>query len=178
VGRWRAVTLPTPLKGGLLAPFYRGRLWVSLNFGQHVSDVFLRPLIRMRVIILARWTQLKDTQGKRYLLFETTWSGSNQSYIPDLISNMQFQATNIWGNTRRWPPAWSQTQVLEWVNAQDWGVDHMWSDYYDGASAQLVVESLELADSFERFVRSASGASAASLAERWRRFATANQHLL
>jgi hypothetical protein len=140
--------------------------------------VLILPLIRMRVIVLARWTQLRDATGMRYLLFESTWSGSNQSYIPDLISNMQFQATNIWGNTRRWPPASSQTQVLEWVNTQDWSVDHMWSDYRDGASAQLIVESLELAANLERFVRSSAGSSPARLAELWRRFATANQHLL
>lgn len=178
MGRWRAVTLPTPMKKGLLGPLYSARLWVSLNFGQHISTVFVQPLIRMRVIVLARWTMLKDSKGRRYLLFETTWSGSNQSYIPDLISNMQLQATSIWGNTRRWPPANRQTKVLEWVNTQDWGVDHLWSDYVDGASAQLVVEALDLEKSFDGFVRSTSGSSPAELARRWERFATANQHLL
>ena len=55
----------------------------------------------MKVIALARWTLWPDARRPTYLLFETNWSGSDQTYIPDFGRIMPLQWRGIWGATTR-----------------------------------------------------------------------------
>lgn len=172
VGRWRTVTLVSPIRCG-------GRLPLRLVFllGRH-TDLLIRRLVQMRVIALARWTFLPTREEPRWLLFETSWSGSNQSYIPDLALLMRIQAQSIWGNVRRWPGPVPTTRVLTWVDSNDWGSDYFFTGYDDGASTQVILHALELQGSFESFVESSRGLSPDLLSQRWSEFATRSQDLL
>ncbi len=135
-------------------------------------------LLRMRVIALARWTLLPSREDPRYLLFETNWSGSQQSYIPDLAVLMQFQWNSIWGNVKGFPGPVPTTELLGYIDEVDWGTDHYWSDYRTGASTQVVLSALDLQPRFEQFVKSSRGLSPDVLSVRWREFVTNNQQLL
>jgi hypothetical protein len=168
-GRWGAVTALTPLKR-CRTPLLRAVLW----FGQKTTIAVTR-LLRMRVIALARWTLLPPGKDPQYLLFETNWSGSRQSYIPDLAMLMRFQWKSIWGNVKGFPGPVPTTDLLEYIGKVDYGTDHYWSDYAPDATTQLVLSALELEPRFERFVKSSRGLAPDVLAARWRQFATASQ---
>ena len=75
--RWGAVTAVTRLKR-----CQRWRLLAIFAFGR-TTNILIRPLLEMKVIALARWWPRPDARHPRFLLFETNWSGSDQTYIPD-----------------------------------------------------------------------------------------------
>jgi hypothetical protein len=171
-GRWGAVTALTPLIRWR-TPLLRSVFW----FGRRTKLAIIR-LLRMRVIALARWTLLPSREHPRYLLFETSWSGSRQSYIPDLAMLMQFQWRSIWGNVVGFPGPVPTTELLSYIDEVDWGADHCWSDYAPGASTQVVLSALELQSQFEKFVRRSRGMPPDALAASWRQFTTKHQDLL
>jgi hypothetical protein len=171
-GRWGAVTALTEIKWWGEPPL-RLVLW----FGRQ-STIAVTRLLRMRVIVLARWTLLPSGKHPRYLLFETNWSGSQQSYIPDLAVLMRFQWRSIWGNVKRFPGPVPTTRLLGYIGEVDWGTDHYWSDYGQDASTQVVLGVLELQSQFEQFVNASRGLAPDVLAARWRQFASSHQDLL
>ena len=67
--RWGAVTAVTKLKR-----CQRLRLMAIFTFG-NTTNILIRPLLKMKVIALARWTLWPDARRPTYLLFETNWSG-------------------------------------------------------------------------------------------------------
>jgi hypothetical protein len=162
----------TPLVGWRL-PLLRLVFW----FGEQTT-VAVRRLIDMRVIYLARWTFLPDRRRPRYLVFETHWTGQEQSYIPDLAELMQTQWKSIFGNVRGFPGPVPTTRLLDYVKTVDWGADHLWTDYGERATTKTVTSALELQPRFERFVADARGLSPDLLVDEWRRFATKSQELL
>jgi hypothetical protein len=159
--RWGAVTAVTKLRR-----HQRLRLRLVFAFG-NTTAVAIRPLLTMRVIALGRWTLWPDAHRPSYLLFETNWSGSDQTYIPDFGRIMRLQWRSIWGATERFPGAVPTTGLDAWVVRIDAGVGHYWTDYQDGATTQVVANALELAPEVERFVHQSAGASAAEFRQRW-----------
>ena len=159
--RWGAVTAVTKL---------RRHQWLRLGavfaFG-NFTPIAIRPLLKMRVIALGRWTLWPDARHPRYLLFETNWSGSDQTYIPDFGRIMPIQWRSIWGATDRFPGSVPTTYLDEWVDVIDAGVGHYWTDYADGATTQSVIQALALVPSVQRFVDDTADASPAEFHRRW-----------
>jgi hypothetical protein len=147
--------------------------WLRAMFavGNHTTLLITR-LLQMRVVMLARFTLIPDAQTPRWLVFETNWSGAEQSYIPDFAALLPVQWMSIFGTVKGFPGPLPTTGLVEYVEQVDWGVDHYWSDYGEGASAQTVLGSLELQRSFERFEQDTRGLPADLFAARWQAFAT------
>jgi hypothetical protein len=160
--RWGAVTAVTKLKR-----WQRLRLLAIFAFG-NTTDVLVRPLLEMKVIALARWTLWPNARHPTYLLFETNWSGSDQTYIPDFGRIMPLQWRGIWGATTKFRGAIPTTGLMEWVDEIDAGVGHFWTDYDSGSSTKVIAQALELESQVARFMAGTEGASATELHRRWR----------
>lgn len=160
--RWGAVTAVTKLKR-----CQRLRLLAIFAFGSH-TDILIQRLLQMKVIALARWTLWPDARHPTYLLFETNWSGADQTYIPDFGRLMPRQWRGIWGATTLFPGAIPTTELDRWVDVIDAGVGHFWTDYLPGASTQVVAQALKLEPQVARFVSDTQGASATEFDRRWR----------
>jgi len=170
--RWGAVTAVTALK-----PHQTLRLRAIFAFG-NATTLAIRPLLAMKVIALARWTLWPDARRPRYLLFETNWSGSDQTYIPDFGRIMPIQWRSIWGATTTFPGPVPTTYLDEWVDAIDAGVGHFWTDYADGATTRTIAQSLALRPEVQRFLADTAGSSTAEFHSRWQRFMVRVQELM
>ncbi len=170
--RWGAVTAVTKLKR-----CQRLRLLAVFAFG-NATTILIRPLLQMKVIALARWTLWPDARHPTYLLFETNWSGSDQTYIPDFGRIMPRQWRAIWGATTEFPGALPTSGLDAWVDVIDAGVDHFWTDYETGASTHVIAQALELEPYVSRFVADTQGASATEFDQRWRDLLLAVQRLV
>jgi hypothetical protein len=170
--RWGAVTAVTKLKRG-----QRLRLLAIFWFG-NVTDILILPLKKMKVIALARWTLWPNARSPTYLLFETNWSGSEQTYIPDFGRIMPLQWRGIWGATTEFPGALPTTGLDAWVEVIDAGVGHFWTDYEPGASTQVIAQALELDAHLRPFVSDTEGASPTEFDRRWREFVLAVHRLV
>jgi hypothetical protein len=120
------------------------------------------------VVALARWTRWPDERHPTFLLFETNWSGSDQTYIPDFGRIMPIQWRGIWGATTIFPGAIPTTGLDRWVEVIDAGVGHFWTDYEPGASTQVIAQALELERQVVRFVSDTQGASPTRFHRHWR----------
>jgi hypothetical protein len=160
--RWGAVTAVTELKN-----CQRWRLLGIFAFGNRTT-ILIRRLLKMKVIALARWTLWPDARHPTYLLFETNWSGSDQTYIPDFGRLMPLQWQGIWGATTTFPGAIPTTELDRWVDEIDAGVGHFWTDYDPSASTQVILQALELEPQVVRFVSDTQGASPTEFDRRWR----------
>lgn len=160
--RWGAVTAVTELRRR-----QRLRLLAIFAVG-NATDLLIRPLLKMKVIALARWTLWPSARRPRYLLFETNWSGADQTYIPDFGRIMPLQWRGIWGATTEFPGAMPTTGLDAWVDVIDAGVGHFWTDYEVGASTQVIAQALELEPQVKRFATAIEGASATEFDSRWR----------
>ena len=160
--RWGAVTAVTKLRR-----HQRLRLLAIFAFGNR-TDILITPLLKMKVIALARWTLWPDARHPTYLLFETNWSGADQTYIPDFGRLMPLQWKGIWGATTLFPGAIPTTELDAWVDVIDAGVGHFWTDYELGASTQVIAQALELECLVARFVSDTQGASVTEFHRRWR----------
>jgi hypothetical protein len=160
--RWGAVTAVTELRRR-----QRLRLLAIFAVG-NATDILIRPLLKMKVIALARWTLWPSARRPRYLLFETNWSGADQTYIPDFGRIMPLQWRGIWGATTEFPGAMPTTGLDAWVDVIDAGVGHFWTDYEVGASTQVIAQALELEPQVRRFATGIEGASATEFDRRWR----------
>jgi hypothetical protein len=161
---WGAVTAVTEIKRR--RHLQALRLMLVFAFG-NTTTLAIRPLLKMRVIALARWTLWPDARHPSYLLFETNWSGSDQTYIPDFGRIMPIQWRSIWGATTLFPGAVPTTGLDAWVDVIDAGVGHFWTDYEIGATTQVIAQALELESPVERFLADTRGASAAEFHHRW-----------
>jgi hypothetical protein len=159
--RWGAVTTVSELRR-----HQQLRLRAVFALG-NMTTIAIRPLLKMRIIALARWTLWPDDRQPTHLLFETNWSGSDQTYIPDFGRIMPVQWQSIWGATVGFPGAVPTTNLLDLVSQIDAGVEHFWTDYDDGATTQTVAQALALSPAVERFVQDTIGASAAEFHQRW-----------
>jgi hypothetical protein len=159
--RWGAVTAVTRLRRHQAL-----RLRLVFAFG-NATTIAIRPLLAMRVIALGRWTLWPDAHRPSYLLFETNWSGSDQTYIPDFGRIMRLQWRSIWGASDTFPGAVPTTHLDQWVDRIDAGVGHYWTDYQDGATTQVVADALDLVPDVERFVKISAGTSATEFRHRW-----------
>jgi hypothetical protein len=160
--RWGAVTAVTKLKR-----CQRLRLMAVFTLG-NTTDILIQPLLKMKVIALARWTLWPNARHPTFLLFETNWSGSDQTYIPDFGRLMRLQWRSIWGATTEFPGAIPTTGLDAWVDVIDAGVGHFWTDYEPGASTHVIAQALELEGHVGRFVADTQGASATEFDRRWR----------
>jgi hypothetical protein len=170
--RWGAVTAVTKLKR-----CQRLRLLAVFAFG-NTTTIAIRPLLKMKVIALARWTLWPDARHPTYLLFETNWSGSDQTYIPDFGRIMPVQWRSIWGATTEFRGAVPTTRLDAWVDKVDAGVGHFWTDYEPGASTQVIRQALELEPQVKRFVADTEGASATEFDRRWRQLVLKTHRLI
>ena len=170
--RWGAVTAVTKLK--------RCQRWrlLSIFLVGNVTDVLIRPLKQMRVIALARWTLWPNARRPTFLLFETDWSGSDQTYIPDFGRIMPWQWKGIWGATTKFPGPLPTTGLDAWVDVIDAGVGHFWTDYDAGASTQVIDQALELEPCVQRFVTDTQGVSATEFERLWRDLVLAAHRLV
>lgn len=159
--RWGAVTAVTKLKR-----CQRLRLLAIFALG-NTTDLLILPLLKMKVIALARWTLWPNARNPTYLVFETNWSGSDQTYIPDFGRIMPIQWQGIWGATTTFPGAIPTTGLDAWVDVIDAGVGHFWTDYEPGASTRVIAQALELEPQVARFVSETQGASAIEFERRW-----------
>ena len=162
--RWGAVTAVTEI--GPRRRLAQLRLLAVFAFG-NATTIAIRPLLKMKVIALARWTLWPNARDPRYLLFETNWSGSDQTYIPDFGRIMPLQWASIWGATTIFPGAIPTTGLLEWVDEIDFGVGHLWTDYELGASTQVIEQALALETQVRRFLDDTRGVSTAEFDRRW-----------
>jgi hypothetical protein len=160
---WGAVTAVTKLRPGRRQ---RLRLLAIFVFG-NITDILIRPLLKMKVIAVARWTLWPDARRPTHLLFETNWSGSDQTYIPDFGRIMPKQWQGIWGTTTEFPGALPTTGLDGWVDVIDAGVGHFWTDYTAGASTQVIEQALALEAEVAGFVKDTEGVSATDFDRRW-----------
>ena len=170
--RWGAVTAVTALRRHQTL-----RLRAVFAFG-NLTTLAIRPLLTMKVIALARWTLWPDARRPTYLLFETNWSGSDQTYIPDFGRIMPVQWRSIWGATTTFPGAVPTTYLDDWVDAIDAGVGHFWTDYEDGATTRTIAQALALRPAVERFVTDTAGTSPDEFSRGWQRLLVGVQRLL
>ena len=173
--RWGAVTAVTELKR--FQRLQGLRLMAVFAFG-NATTIAIEPLLKMKVIALARWTLWPSARRPSYLLFETNWSGADQTYIPDFGRIMPIQWRMIWGATTLFPGAVPTTGLDAWVDAIDAGVGHYWTDYQAGASTQMITQALELESRVERFLTNTRNASAAEFHRRWEELVLAVHRLL
>jgi hypothetical protein len=159
---WGAVTAVTKLKRR-----QRVRLLAIFAFGNR-TNILIRRLLKMKVIALARWTLWPDGRHPTHLLFETNWSGADQTYIPDFGRLMPLQWRGIWGATTQFPGAIPTTGLMAWVDAIDAGVGHFWTDYAPGASTQVITQAVQLESLVRRFVTDTEGVSGMEFDRRWR----------
>jgi hypothetical protein len=171
-GRWGAVTALTPLHRGW-TPWLR----IVFFFGS-LSNIAVRPLLRMRVIALGRWTLLPRDGSPPALMFETNWTGTWQNYIDDFARIMPVQWRAIWGGAEDFPGPKPVTELLRYIDKHDHDAEHFYCGYRDGASTQSVAEALALAPGLERLVRDADGLAPDEFARRWERFLTDEQENL
>jgi hypothetical protein len=162
--RWGAVTAVTELKRRQRVQALR--LMVVFAFGNTTTRA-IRPLLKMKVIAVARWTLWPNARRPTYMLFETNWSGADQTYIPDFGRIMPVQWRSIWGATTLFPGAVPTTGLDAWVDVIDAGVGHFWTDYQSGASTQMIIQALELESRVEQFLTDTPGVSAAEFERRW-----------
>lgn len=177
VDRWGAINTISRIRCGH-ASRLKAVLWFGEHFGAYSKTLGHKRLVEMRVIALARWTLLPHPERPRFLMFETNWSGAEESYIPDFAMIMPSQWNAIWGNTRRFPGPLPATRLLEHVREVDWGTDHFWSDYHAGASTQTVKAALDVRDELEGFIDRTRGLAPDRFATKWREFLTDVQHLI
>jgi hypothetical protein len=150
---WGAVTAAAPLLPG------RARGWwlrAVFCFGRH-STLLVQPVLRTKVIALGRFTLWPSARRPEVLFFETNWTGSAQTYIPDLGRLMPSEFRGIWGMTRgvtrgRFRGPKPTTYLLEFVEDIDYGTDHLWSDYSPEATTQAVSAALALQTKIKRFL--------------------------
>ncbi|MGZ4171810.1 MAG: hypothetical protein ACXVRN_10615 [Solirubrobacteraceae bacterium] len=173
--RWGAVTAVTEI--GPCRRLQRLRLMAVFAFG-NTTTIAIQPLLKMKVIALARWTLWPNARSPSYLLFETNWSGSDQTYIPDFGRIMPIQWRSIWGATTTFPGAIPTTGLDAWVDEIDFGVGHFWTDYEPGASTHVIEQALVLDARVKRFVDDTHGVSAAEFGRRWRNLVIDVQGLL
>jgi hypothetical protein len=163
-GRWDAVTALTPLHRGW-------RPWLRIVFAIGSStNLFVRPLLQMRVIALGRWTLLPRQERPPALLFETNWTGAWESYIDDFARIMPMQWRSIWGGAEGFPGPKPVGGLLRYIGEHDHGADHLYVGYREGATTQAVAGALAVRPRFERFVRDVEGAEPDEFARRWERF--------
>jgi hypothetical protein len=162
--RWAAVTALTPLRRGW-APWLR----VVFAVGRS-TNLFVRPLLRMRVIALGRWTLLRRDARPPALMFETNWCGAWESYIDDFGRTMPMQWRAIWTGAEGYPGPLPVTGLLRYIGEHDHGADHFYSGYRADATTQTVVGALALRDELDRFVHEVRGLEPDEFAVRWRRF--------
>jgi hypothetical protein len=171
--RWGAVTAVSEVKPAL------GDLQLRAVFlFGNITTIAARPLIKMKVIALGRWTLWPNKRNARYLLFETNWSGADQTYIPDFARIMRVQWRSIWGATKDFPGPLPTTRLLEFVDRVDFGVDHFWTDYHEGATTQVITSALELQPKIERFVNATSDLTPSEFQSRWRNLLVEIQDLI
>lgn len=163
--RWGAVTAVTEI--GPFRRWQQARLLAVFAFG-NATTIAIRPLLKMKVIALARWTLWPSARDPTYLLFETNWSGSDQTYIPDFGRIMPNQWASIWGATTKFPGALPTTGLDAWVDKIDFGVGHFWTDYEPGATTRVIEQALDLDSEVRRFVQDTQGVSDAVFQRRWR----------
>jgi hypothetical protein len=163
--RWGAVTAVTEI--GPCRRLQTLRLHAVFGFG-NATTIAIQALLKMRVIALARWTLWPNAHDPRYLLFETNWSGADQTYIPDFGRIMRLQWRSIWGATTTFPGAVPTTDLVAWVDDIDEGVGHFWTDYAAGASTQVIEQALKLDARVTDFVAATRGVSEAEFERRWR----------
>jgi hypothetical protein len=162
--QWGAVTAVTKI--GPRRRLQQLRLCVVFAFG-NATTIAIQPLLKMKVIALARWTLWPSARDPRYLLFETNWSGSDQTYIPDFGRIMPIQWASIWGATTTFPGAIPTSGLLAWVDDIDAGVGHYWTDYELGASTQVIEQALALQIEVSDFLEDTRGVSTAEFDRRW-----------
>lgn len=162
--RWGAVTALTPLRRGW-APWLR----IVFTVGRS-TNLFVRPLLRLRVIALGRWTLLGRDERPPALLFETNWSGAWESYIDDFARIMPMQWRAIWTGAEGYPGPLPVTGLLRYIDEHDHGADHFYSGYREDATTQTVASALALRERLERFVREVDGVEPDEFARRWIRF--------
>lgn len=163
---WQVVTALTPLR------WHGWATWLGLvfAFGSRTS-ILVRPIIRMRVIALARWTLLPRPGGRpQAMVFETNWAGFGASYIPDLAMTMAFQWRAIWTGTVGFPGPLPVTGLLKFVSEHDCGADHVHTDYVDGATTEIIVSALDVDRRLDRLLGDTEGVGPLEFAERWERF--------
>ena len=162
--RWAAVTALTPLRRGWTP-------WLRVVFAIGSStNLLVRPLLRMRVIALGRWTLLRRDERPPALLFETNWSGAWESYIDDFARIMPMQWRSIWGGAEGFPGPKPVTDLLRYIGEHDHGADHFYSGYREGATTHEVAGALALQPRLQRFVRDVDGAAPDEFARRWESF--------
>lgn len=171
-GRWGAVTALTPMRR-YRTPLLRG----VFRFG-NTTSVAVRPILTTRVIALARWTLIPDRRRPSHLLFETNWSGADQTYIPELARMMWFQWHSIWDHTTDFPGPLPTTRLLDWVDDVDLGADHYWTDYDDDATTQTVLQALQLRERIARFLGATSSVAPAAFARHFTELLVDIQRLL
>ena len=147
--------------------------WLRLVFAiGSQTNLFVRPLIEMRVIALGRWTLLPRRERPDALLFETNWSGAWENYIDDFARVMPMQWRSIWTGAAGFPGPKPVSDLLRYIAAHDHGADHFYSGYREGATTQGVAAALALQPRLERFVRDVQGVAPDEFARRWQRFLT------
>jgi hypothetical protein len=162
--RWGAVTALTPLRRGWTP-------WLRIVFALGSStNLLVRPLLKMRVIGLGRWTLLPREERPPALMFETNWTGAWESYIDDFARIMPMQWRGIWGGAVGFPGPKPVTGLLAYIDDHDHGADHFYSGYHEGATTQAVAGALALQPRFEQFVRETDGVEPDEFARRWERF--------
>ncbi len=164
-GRWQVVTALTPLRSRAWVPWLR----LVFAFGSK-SSLLVHPIIKMRVIAFARWTLVGRPHKPPALVFETNWSGSSASYIPDLAVTMAFQWKAIWSGAVGFPGPLPVGGLLAFVHEHDRGADHFHTGYDEVTTSDIVVNAINLDRRLERFMAETDGVSPLDFAERWDRF--------
>jgi hypothetical protein len=162
--RWGAVTALTPLRRGWTP-------WLRIVFALgSTTTALVRPLLKMRVIALGRWTLVPRDERPPALLFETNWCGAWESYIDDFARIMPTQWRSVWGGAEGFPGPKPVTDLLRYIGAHDHGADHFYNGYREEATTHTVAHALALQPRFERFLRDVDGAEPDEFARRWEDF--------
>lgn len=185
-GRAIAMTLYSPVR-----PWYRrspgrpsyerGALWLWGVF------VVLRALPQKTQIIhdlsfihFARWIlirripdfgQPREQLKHKLLMFESNYNGGFAQYVDGFAGVLKFDLSRIWGTSYGFPGPHPVTPFKDYVQTNDFIVDHYYSAYPD-ATTTMITSALAVRTAISDFNQQAETYEASEFADAYRKVLT------
>lgn len=165
-----------------------GLLRFVLRVGPKYLPIIERPLIKMKVIHLARWSIVEEVPSRDrpgtwqrlpqpYLVFESDFDGPWRPYIEDFARIMPWQWRAIWGAATEFPGPLPVSGLLAYVEEHDKRAEHHYSAHTH-ETLEGTLAAVELERRLKDFATATQDLPDDALADRWLEFLDDVQGLL